>query len=542
MKHAMIQRARTRFSRFGPFVALSLMLALAALLNFHALDRTSLWNDEAFSFFAAQSGLSHTLRFIADDTQPPFYYLSLSLWLHLGASVFAIRALSATAMTIALLPLYAAARRLFGHHVALLASFLFAIAPLNLAWAQKARPYPLQAMLVAFTFWAFVRIFLATEARQQLVGAGMRQAFRQRTLRPLSIDLAWITYALCGALAMLAQDPAGFFLLGCNCAMAIVIFGNLRRHRILLANWVIVQLLLILIWAMWLPTFLTQIAAHFTADQIATKHAVFLVGFSAVVATIGRLLSISSLWSLASLYVPIYAVLGGFAVYRLMTRHRGISPVLATIFIPIAVCVVGFFSIHALFGYVIYTFVWIMVPYTILIAFGILAIRSVPARLLVLGIVVLGNAWGLKNAYQTETPPLDRVAALIRADLLPEDAIVLSDKSSGRWGLSYYLGSPYGITPMGLRIDQWGGETLVHSVSELAGRPRVWVVVPIGEPPAVALQSIKQRRPMAFTEQVGQFQIYRFDACGKPAGCGPTADWSQEQGLISDYRTVRSPL
>src|SRR5271165_2191754 len=148
-----------RLPRFRPAVFRIAIVLLAAILNFFHLDHTSLWNDEAFSFFAAQGELAHTMRFIANDTQPPLYYLTLNLWLGLGASVFVVRALSAAAMTLALLPLHATARRLFNERVALLASLLFAIAPLDLTWAQKARPYPLQVLLVACAFWGFIRVW-----------------------------------------------------------------------------------------------------------------------------------------------------------------------------------------------------------------------------------------------------------------------------------------------------------------------------------------------------------------------------------------------
>jgi mannosyltransferase len=163
-----------RLPRFRPAQIQIAIILLAAVLNFFHIDRASLWNDEAFSFFVARDGLAHTLRAVANDTQPPLYYLTLSLWLGLGTSVFVFRTLSATAMTLALLPLHAAARRLFDQRVALLASFLFAIAPLDISWAQKARPYPLQVLLIACAFWGFVRVRRANEpfVRRPSISAG----------------------------------------------------------------------------------------------------------------------------------------------------------------------------------------------------------------------------------------------------------------------------------------------------------------------------------------------------------------------------------
>jgi uncharacterized membrane protein len=507
-----------RLLRFRPAQLRIVIFLLALGLNFFRIDRTSLWNDEGFSFFVAQQGLAHTLRAIAEDTQPPLYYLTLSLWLHIGTSVFVIRALSATAMTLALLPLQAAAARLFNHRVALLAGFLFAIAPIDITWAQKARPYPLQALLVACAFWGFVRVW---DARDQIIGTGIRDAFRQRSMRPAIIDLGWFAYAGGGALAMLAQAPAGFFLLGCNAAMAIAIVRDIRHNQIVLLNWIIAQIILVLIWALWLPAFLHQIATHLTAAQIASKHTIFLVSFDQVLGTLQNLFGIAGLWRLQPFFLPIYAVLACVAIVQIIRLRPRAWPLLAIIFVPILACLAGFFLVHPIFGYVIYTFVWLMVPYTILIAFGIVSLH--PAflkyptflpypKLLhygVFAIVLLGNLWGIKNVYQTDTPPLDRVAALIAANLAPDDGIVLSDTTSGRWGITYYLGAPYGRVP-GLGLPDANGDGLIHSMAETKTLHRVWTVVLDGETPAVDLEAPGSSWKPTLKQQVGGFQITLF--------------------------------
>jgi 4-amino-4-deoxy-L-arabinose transferase-like glycosyltransferase len=496
-----------RLPRFRPAQIQIAIILLAAALNFFHIDRPSLWNDEAFSFFVARDGLAHTLRTIANDTQPPLYYLTLSLWLGLGTSVFVIRALSATAMTLALLPLHAAARRLFDQRVALLASFLFAIAPLDISWAQKARPYPLQVLLIACAFWGFVRV---RRAGHQIIGAGVAQAFRQRTIRPASIDLGWFAYAVGGALAMLAQVPAGFFLLSCNVAMAVAIFRDVRRNRVLLLNWIIAQFVLILIWMLWLPAFLHQIEAHLTPAQIASKHAIFLVSFDQVLGSLQGLFGIGGLWRLGPVFVPIYAAMACFAIERIIRRRPDAWPLPAVIFVPIAACLAGFFLVHPIFGYVISTFIWILIPYTILIAFGILSLRPLFLRLGVLALVLMGNLWGVKNVYQSDTPPLDRVAAVIAANMMPGDGIVLSEAASGRWGLTYYLGPPYGALP-GLGIENSNGDGLIHSLSEMKNLRRVWLVVVDGETSAIGPEALRHTMKPTFTERVGAFQITRFE-------------------------------
>jgi hypothetical protein len=177
----------------------------------------------------------------------------------------------------------------------MLATILFVLSPTCLTLAQRARPYPVQSMLAALAFWGFVHICLDETARSQPIGTGLRSAFR----RPSS-DTAWLTYAICGALAMLTQQPAGFFILGCNVAMAVLIMRDWHANRRWLINWIIAQLILVAIWAIWLPSMLQQFAAHLTPAQIETKHAIFLVNFEQVAGTIGSLFSISGLWRLAA--------------------------------------------------------------------------------------------------------------------------------------------------------------------------------------------------------------------------------------------------
>jgi len=493
--------------RLRPGLTQIAILLLAAAINLFHIDRPALWNDEGFSFFAAQSGLSHAISFIAEDTQPPLYYLTLSLWLGLGTSVFVIRALSAAAMTLAIVPVHAAARRLFGEKTALLASFLFAIAPLGLTWAQKARPYPLQLLLVACAFWGFVRVW---HAGNQTIGAGLRQSFRQRRLSPASSDLGWFAYAVGGAFAMLAQSPAGFFLLGCNIAMALRILPAIGRNRILLMNWIGAQIVLILIWMLWLPMFVHQVASHLTAAQIASRHPLFLVSFTQVLGTLQGLFGVAALWRPAPVFLALCLGIAIAAILHIIRHRRQAWPLLVVILAPIAVCLAAFFLLHPVFGYVIYTFVWMLVPYSILLAAGILAIRPAPLRWAALAFLLLGDTWGLKNVYQNGTPPLDRVAAVIRTNQAPGDGIVFSDTASGRFAIAYYLGAPYGAMP-GLGITEQGTDRLITSLSETNELRRVWVVLIDGETPAIDLDALRRTRHATLSQRVGDFQIIRYE-------------------------------
>jgi hypothetical protein len=130
----------------------------------------------------------------------------------------------------------------------------------------------------------------------------------------------------------------------------------------------------------------------------------------------------------------------------------------------------------------------------------------------------LGNAWGIKNVYQSDTPPLDRVAAVVRTQAQPGDRIVLSEAGSGRWGIAYYLGPPYGGVVSGLDVADWGQDKLIRSAPNTPSRRRIWLVVPDGEVSAVDPGLLHLEMKRAFAQRVGMFQITRFDPCGGSDG------------------------
>lgn len=462
--------------------------ALMAALCLYRLIVPPLWNDEAYSFFVARSDLAATLDFVRADTQPPLYYLLLSLWLRQGHDPFILRSLSALAMTAAVPLLGDAARRLLGWRVAVLAMLLFALDANCVDWAQKARPYALQTLLVALSFWGFVQIWLAGQGR----------------LRPLP----WLAYALGGALAMLTQYPAGFFLLGCNAAVGLRVMAAPRAHRVLLVRWVAAQLLLIAVLLPWLPGFLGQVAAHLTPEQIAARHRNFLIDTDALAGMLRGLLSVPTLWRAQLPFTLLFAAVA-LAGLVAVARRGAALPVGVVVLTPLAACGLGFWLVHPVFGYVTYSFVWLLVPYAMLLAAGLVWLRPRGLAGGALALLVLGDLWGLRNGYTATNVPLDRVAAAIGAELRPGDGVVLSQTQATRWGLAYYLGPPYDRLP-GLQVSDPVAEDWPIRTSEQARRhTRLWLVLPDGEIPALALDTLGMTRTLQ--QRFGSISVERYD-------------------------------
>ena len=179
---------------------------------------------------------------------------------------------------------------------------------------------------------------------------------------------------------------------------------------------------------------------------------------------------------------------------------------------PLAICVLAWALLHPVFGYVIYTFVWLRLPYAMLIAAGIVAIRP---RWLAAGaaaLLLLGNVWGLANYKATATVPLDRVAALIGSDLRPGDGLLLSSSAAARWGLAYYLGPPYagrldGLDIADVPVQGWPIATPERALQD----SRLWVVLPDGEAPPFPPAALAPAMTRALQQRVGSVVVERYD-------------------------------
>ncbi len=460
----------------------TLLLMAATLAGFH-LSHKPLWNDEAFSYFVARHGPAATLRFIAQDTQPPLFYLILSEWLRMGRSALVMRSLSAAALTLATLPVYGAARRLFGAREAILAGVFFSATPLVVNWAQKARPYALQVLLLAVAYWGFVEVWRSAEARERWIGTG-----------PGRVNLGWAALTLGGASAMLTQQPAGFFLLGLNAAALLEILCLGNRCLRFLVNWTLSQLLLILIWAMWLPWFLRQIAINLTPAEIALRHTNFLIGDRDVLGYLQGLLGIASLWRAAPLFLLVQLT-GATIGAAMLFRRRQAAPVLIPLLAPPLVAIAGFLLIHPIFGYVIGEFVFLWIPYAILLGYAVARAPWRPVGVTLAALIFLGDAWGLHNYYATPNLPTAAVADVIGAGMKPGDGVILAQNVAFRWALAYYLGPVRRKELVGLNVSaEWDYDRLIRSTAAALRQRRDWVILPgDGQPPAVSLAALTRR-------------------------------------------------
>jgi hypothetical protein len=475
--------------------ACAALCVVSGVLYFGALGHKALWNDEAFSFFVALPGFSGALELIAQDTQPPVYYGFLSQWLALGHSPYMVRALSASAMLGAVPLVCWSCRILFDRPTALLATLFFVFDPNCLNWAQKARPYGLQTFFAALAFWGFTKIF-ATE-----------QSKRGR--------LPWVAYILGAGLAVLTQYPAAFMLVGLNLVVFFRFLVWERKERLFIGRWIFAQFGVFAVIGLWAGGLTIQFAEHLSPEKIQARHVGFLISGDGLIHSLTDLLSIPTIYRLQWVFAAAFLCVALTGLLRLSRPGPGLA-VLGGFLIPLLICCIGWALISPAMGYVTNRAIWFLVPYVMLLAVGVLALPMLP-RLALVGLILLGDAWGIKNYEQTPNPPLDQVAAVIAAAKRAGDGVVLSTSEATRFGLAYYLGEPYAGQLNGLDVRD-----AVQGAPELQAKwaimtpeqanlyRRLWVVLPKGELLQVPIDSVSQSRSLVSEAHLGNIAVSLF--------------------------------
>lgn len=197
-------------------MALFVLIGLvAALLRIWGIGDRPLWYDELQSVTHAIQPFSDVaISVISFDPHPPLYYQQLHVWMSLfGTGEAWIRLNSVLWSLLTLVPLFLLGRRLFGTRGALLAVWLFALAPLAVKYAQDVRMYPMQ-MCLAVTSLYFLERLISDPPRLALHAA---------------FFLSLIAAVYC--------QGAGFLLLASAGAYALLRLGSrlfTRKHRGLL--------------------------------------------------------------------------------------------------------------------------------------------------------------------------------------------------------------------------------------------------------------------------------------------------------------------
>jgi uncharacterized membrane protein len=124
------------------WIAVAIVIALAAGARVWRLDQKNLWLDEGVSWDTARQPLAGLVEQTAGDIHPPLYYVLLKGWMAIaGDSVIALRLLSVGLGTVALLLAFPIARRALSPPLAVAALAWLGVSPHMVGYAQEARMY-----------------------------------------------------------------------------------------------------------------------------------------------------------------------------------------------------------------------------------------------------------------------------------------------------------------------------------------------------------------------------------------------------------------
>ncbi|HET6444949.1 MAG TPA: glycosyltransferase family 39 protein [candidate division Zixibacteria bacterium] len=147
----------TTSNRFRNLIPVLSTILLGSALRIINIGHQSLWLDEFFSYFLARKDLAAIIEGTTQDVLPPLYYFFLHYTLNFGSDETAVRAVSLIFSVLTLPVVYILAKSLFSRRVALASTFLLAISPLHVLFAQEARMYTMFAFFSAVALLFFWR-------------------------------------------------------------------------------------------------------------------------------------------------------------------------------------------------------------------------------------------------------------------------------------------------------------------------------------------------------------------------------------------------
>lgn len=515
-------RARGLREAVGAGVPLLLILVVAGVVRFYALDAKSLWLDEAFSVHVAGQPFGRMMEIVVHhDTPPPLYYSLLHLWLRLGDSAFNVRLLSALFGIGAVAAVYLLGRDMSGSVVGSAGGLLVALSPFQVWYAQEARMYSLLALLCALS-----ALFLLRALRTGKVGF-------------------WVAYVVAASLATYTQISSVFFVLGEWVGVVLYVAysrseGRGEQHdhpRLgavprLLRPWLLSQMALLVLWLPWLPNFLQQSQTYQqfwietpTPDKVAT----LLMEFSSAYIPHWRIPLGREILVVLALSVALLAA-------RRLTRADYLF-LLSLFLVPIVAMYLVSLSRPLFLSRVL---IYSSAPFLLLVAAGVAGLRKWRIQLLVLGALVVLN---LVSLYRIFTVPFKEewnLATRYVAARAVAGELVLFMAADTQIPFDYYSqdatkalerrGLPADVFIVGPLEPPMRIEDLARMDQLIAGRDSFWLVEShwlFPDPQRIARRHADAEYRLVDQREFQGITVLRYETGRAGAAAGPLQSWQQ---------------
>lgn len=402
------ERAGTEEDERRRWLAVTLIAAASFVIMMVGIGSDELAADETWTYELSRASWSSFWTQIHQTEAPiALYYVLVKLWSGVGTSEGVLRLPSAVLVAATVPVVYVIGRRLGGARVGLLACLLVATNAFLLGYGQTARAYSLVVLLGSASTALFLRVLEDRPPRWVLP--------------------AWV---ICSALAVYAHFFA-VFVLGAQ-LLTLVTFSPTRDLRHRLRNGVVASLVLVAPLAVWIlatsmPPFADERAE--CEDCVAPGAAEFGRFLTGIAGDGGEaLLGVG-------LIAIVLAVVGGtLRVASRPERRESTRPTTASIAWLLVLWIALPLVLATLLSHLVTPvaerryFVIGVVPFDLLVAFGICRIRRPVLRGLAIAVVLGLSAAAIVTQHRRENDEDYRAAAEVITDAAaPGDHLLFDD-------------------------------------------------------------------------------------------------------------------
>lgn len=303
----------------SPFVAAIALSVFSLILGLYHVGTRSFWDDEAFSYYAAQLSWPELWRLsIHVDPHTTLWHVILKGWyaLHDGNEVWG-RTPSAVAGAATVISVWILCRKLFNERVAIVAGVFCALHTTLISFQQDGRPYTLATFLTTYAVYRFVILCtLPTRRNAVLCGAFAASALYAHPFTILVfICIMPTTFLLPNQAAVRSLAPwatGSFLIAGMPCFL--LIGANIGHDNLT-----------------WIPSFKWVLVRNCVSLVAGTNNAMmFLIEAVIVVAgvaiTVKKNISTAAYWPYAVVVawlvgVPVLALVADMAEPILTPRY-----------------------------------------------------------------------------------------------------------------------------------------------------------------------------------------------------------------------------
>jgi mannosyltransferase len=546
----------------APWLVLLITL-VGGWLRILLLGTKGMWLDETFSVWLANQSIADMLQWIVKiDQHPPLYYLVLHYWVALnGDTALQARMLSVIFGVVTIPIIYLIGKRMSGAIMGLAAAVFLAFSPFNIYFAQETRMYTFLTFNAAVAIYALVRLLTDSRAIRPIGSQFREYLLAWRTSGPdepdterdfsykvepprtgwrawisrhrwlhiqtIETDLAWVAFIVFSVATMLSHNTAVFFPVATNIfVLGLLLYQKINKSGSLPAfqapsfsNWVKAQIGILILWSPWIVAFVRQ------ASRVDQQFWLPKPTWEIIYGTLRALLNASApgqVSQVVMLWILCVVLCLGLVYYR---KKLSIFFFLASLFfIP----VLGELIV-SLRRPIFYdrTLIWITIPMFLLLAAGIVQLRSRFLMFVVLAVLATNYMFSDGDYYRFYQKEDWYTAAGNVALLAQKDDLVLFNSNFVEIAFNYYFepfeeqyyiqvekrGVPLDLFESGILEPKMTAEDIPGLISLISGHNRVWLVYShdsYTDPNGLVPQTLASQMKLTHTHDFygGQVQLY----------------------------------